>query len=108
MGKTKCGVYYDLTESEFTVQIEIAEFFFSSKSHKTKFIERLPQFENEMNSLMKRKWGLNTKFKFIAALALYLKIETRGFYITVEQFTYNSLESFEREWCLTFLHLGGD
>ena len=109
MGKTKCGVYYDLTESEFYYCKGEATFYFSSKPHLQKFTTRLPSTKNEMNTLIERKWKLHTKFDFVAALVLYLRIETRGFYITIccGKQKYNSLEEFEHDWELTYMNKEG-
>ena len=108
MGKTKCGVYYNLTESEFYYCMGEITFYFSSKSHLQKFIDRLPITKTEMNVLIERKWKLHTNFNFVAALVLYLKIETRGFYITIcyGNLKYASLEEFEHDWELTYMKAG--
>ena len=109
MGVTKCGVYYNLTESTFCYCMGEATFYFSSNSHLQKFTNRLPITKTEMNDLIERKWKLHTNFDFVAALVLYLKIETRGFYITIcyGKQKYNSLEEYEHDWELTYMNKEG-
>ena len=81
MPKTKSGVYYDLTESEFVAEAADFRFYFSSASHMHKFKERICEATKEFNERITKRYGINLSARIAPALALYLKIETRGFYV---------------------------
>lgn len=98
MAKTKNGVYYDLTETEYTSKLYGYTLYFSSKLHKEKYDNRLNEYTNEFNKRIFKRYGLNTKATILPAIALYTKIETRGFYITLGDIEYQSLNDFERLW----------
>lgn len=98
MPKTRSGVYYDLTESEFVVHAADFYFYFSSASHMHKFKARLFDATNEFNERITKRYGINLSARIAPALALYLKIETRGFYVVRYEKSYFTHESLEKDW----------
>lgn len=74
--KSRYGVYYDLSQSPHSVTAEGICFYFSSLLHLQAFLDKKTGTE--------KRYGLNTRFEFLQMVRDYQRIETRGFYITVE------------------------
>jgi YHS domain-containing protein len=78
MPVTRYGVYHDLSESTYSMSIGGIEYFFSSKVYMRKFKEQVS--DNRINLIAKFfKAGIMINPVYIADLALYQKIEKRGF-----------------------------
>lgn len=95
MSKTKNGVYYDLTESEYTSMLAGYTLHFSSKLHKEKYDKRVDEFTKDFINRTIKRYGINPGETILPAIALYMKIETRGFYITLGRCEYRSINDFE-------------
>lgn len=95
MPKTRNGVYYNLTESEFVAEAADFRFYFSSASHMNKFKARIFDATNDFNERITKRYGINPGETILPAIALYMKIETRGFYITLGRCEYRSINDFE-------------
>ena len=83
MPVTRNGVYTDLLESVYSMQLDCVEYFFSSELYLNKFIE-----EHEENRC-KFAWFLSGKkldmnFNVLADVSLYRIIEKRGFCVKIE------------------------
>lgn len=107
MPKTKSGVYYDLTESEFMVTASGITFFFSSASHMAKFQARIGSAITEFNDHILKRYAIRINARYAPALALYKKIETRGFFIVVYPHTERSHSFDSPESAEKFLLWGG-
>ena len=89
--KTRGGIYYDLKESEYFVEIKGVKFFFSSLLYQQKFVEKYEEYlKNEKDYLFFRYPVLTDRnivsteyimtLELIIAFTLYKKIEKRGEY----------------------------
>lgn len=78
---TRNGIFYDLTLSPFTVQIDNLVFYFSSKLHKKKFKEKVENEIKRINLSISRRFGVEVNMKYLACVTTYIKIEGRGFLI---------------------------
>lgn len=79
--QTKSGVVYDVSYSPFVSQRHGLTFFFSSMSHKEKFDSNVTMKENWLSDSLSRRFKINVDAKVLAAIQLYINVETRGFYI---------------------------
>ena len=81
---TKDGVVYDLEKSPFIIGVGDYKYHFSSKKHLEKWCNGIHNNRDEIaRSISKRfKVELSIETIAIADLALYRKIETRGFFVT--------------------------
>jgi len=84
MTYTRNGIIYNLPKSKYRYSTDKFEFFFSSLRHLEKFSERLVENRNATNLWLSNKYGLKIMLNDLADLMLYVKIETRGFYIRYE------------------------
>lgn len=92
MGKTRNGVYHNLSESEYFARVDDITFYFSSKLHLEKFKERYLMNRDIVNYRMKKRYKFEFCFEKLADLELYARIESRGFYIIKNGNVYNSLK----------------
>jgi len=83
--KTRSGIYYDLSESNFLFVVDPFVFVFSSALNKKKFREQINEFIKENNEKMIKRFGIICNTKYLSAMLLYKKIEHRGFYIVWEK-----------------------
>jgi hypothetical protein len=84
--RTRNGIYYDLTKSSYKYRIPDlpVTLVFSSDLHKLKFIENYQQNRQEQNLKFKARYRLECDLKLLHDMALYRKIETRGFLVINE------------------------
>ena len=82
--QTRRGVYYDLSASHYKVEQMGFTFCFSSKLHREKFKQRLPETEERFAQRMKTLYGLTFTRSIVPALYLYRLIETRGFRVIMK------------------------
>lgn len=96
---TQRGIYTDIKESTYTVEIEDFTFYFSSRLYKNKFIriyqEEICRFNESANNVYKNKFSLS--LDTLALIRLYALIEKRGFYIKMKERTIECLENVEFE-----------
>lgn len=82
---TRGGVCYDLTNSPYNFSIDykpqMIRYYFSSELNKKRFIERLQENRDNVNLSLSNRFGIWINFNKLADLALYKKVEKRGFYI---------------------------
>lgn len=82
MPATLKGIFHNLKESEYTISNSEIVFFFSSKVYRKKYmdeyIENRQRFINRMDKLLDNP-PLN--MDMLADIALYKRIEKRGFYV---------------------------
>lgn len=79
------GVYYNLNESDFCVNIEGFTFYFSSKLYKNKFKNNVRQFIKNESEKINSKYQININLDLYLMIAFYMKVEKRGFKIVDEQ-----------------------
>lgn len=81
--KTARGVYYNLSESEYTITISGIKFYFSSLVKLNKFKKayesEVVRFNNSLNRVYKNKFCI--EMDSLALIRLYTLIETNGFYL---------------------------
>ena len=81
---TKRGVELNLYESNFKYSLEGLCFYFSSQFYLNNFVERSENFSKTESLKFKTKYTLNVDMKLLFLIALYKKIEKRGFRIVDE------------------------
>lgn len=75
-------VYYDLAESPLIYNHDGFSFVFSSEANKRKFINKLEDFKKqETLYLSNRYYHVKLNFDLFLTIALYKKLERRGFRI---------------------------
>lgn len=84
MKPTRGGVYYSLKDSVYTHAVGDLLLYFSSKYHLEKFQDNFEYHKEEVGRAILRKWGAIVDVRYIAAISLYLSVETRGFYVRVD------------------------
>lgn len=78
---TKNGVEYDLTRTPYYTQWDDYTFFFSSLNHLEKFEKKLYVRTEWLRDSLSKRFHFDIECEVIAALQLYMQIETRGFRI---------------------------
>lgn len=92
--KSKRGIYYNLSDSEYKITLKDNDltFYFSSEFYKNKFSE------NFVNYLISENMKLNVKYECkidasnMLLLKLYQKIETRGFRVVYKNKEINEIK----------------
>lgn len=79
--KSENGVYLFLEESEYISRYLVLKFYFSSEFYKNKFEREVDDYINIESQKLKHKYGVNVDFSYMLAIALYHKIEKRGFHV---------------------------
>lgn len=79
--KTKRGIELDLNSSAIKLKYNDLTFYFSSILYKEKFQEKLESYILEEQLKINLRYRLNIKMQKTLAIALYKKIEKRGFKI---------------------------
>lgn len=100
---TKRGIANDITISPYKHKINYTKnsyiiYRFSSELYKNKFIERLEENRDKINSSLTNRFGFEITNDILCDIKLYTMIEKRGFLIK------NTKEGFE---CLRNLKLDG-
>lgn len=83
--KTRAGVYYDLTKSEYRATLDGNTFVFSSQLHKEKFLSRYRRNRESINDSLTRRFNVDIAVPALADAVLYSKIENRGFLIVTQK-----------------------
>ncbi len=79
--QTKNGVVYDIENSPYVSERLGLLFRFSSMKHKEKFDSLVNVRENWLSDSLSRRFKITVKLPHLAAIQLYIQIETRGFSI---------------------------
>lgn len=88
MGKTLRGIFHNIKESTYTISNTEIVFFFSSKLYMNKFMEEYQNNRikvNEQTNKIMDNPPLN--MDMLADVALYKRIEKRGFYVWMKELT---------------------
>lgn len=91
--RTRNGVYYDLSVSTYRETVDGVTFYFSSRIHQKKFAERLKRNREEINRSLSNRFKLQVEMNGLADLVLYSKVETRGFYVSTENWSEECLSN---------------
>ena len=93
------GIELDLNESKYKSDYEEYSFYFSSLNYKNKFEEKLMPYIILETAKIKNKYGVGISLNIYLAVALYKKIEKRGFRIVNNYMGYelNETSSFNCE-----------
>ena len=78
---TRSGVCYNLKDSPWFVQRHDLVFYFSSNSHRIKFLENLRTKEDWLCDSLSRRFHIAINARLLACIQLYMQIEQRGMYI---------------------------
>jgi len=81
---TKSGVCYTLSDSPFTYEWRGITYFFSSESHRRRFMEKVRAKEEWLDDSLSRRFKCTVHLPILANIQLYTQIETRGFYIQTD------------------------
>lgn len=99
---TRGGVIYDLKLSPFKHDVKYGDegytYYFSSELNRKKFIARLEDHRDKVNTSLSNRFNIYLELNLIADIKLYENIEKRGFLIA------NTKESYE---CLSTIRLSG-
>lgn len=77
------GVFYDFALSPYRVTMNDITFVFSSKLHLDNFINRLEENRESISLSLSNRFKTNVELNTLADLALYRKIETRGYMVLI-------------------------
>lgn len=75
------GIYYDLTESDYIIELEGFKFYFSSKLYMNKFKSSYEDYIKNETDKIKIAYNINVDLTNMLLIAYYKKIEKRGFFI---------------------------
>lgn len=78
---TKDGIVYNLKETPYIISVGKYEYHFSSLKHLQKWAKGLTQNRIEISRSLSNRFKIPVEVLALADLALYKKIETRGFYV---------------------------
>lgn len=82
--KTRNNIYHNLEFTEFVYQFDSEiSFYFSSAMHLRKFTDLLKDYQFDLKQSLEKRFKIEMEIGLFAALQLYKKIETRGFYIKI-------------------------
>ena len=79
--KSENGIYLFLEESKYISRYLVINFYFSSEFYKRKFEREVDDYINIETQKLKHKYGVNVDYSYMLAIALYRKIEKRGFHV---------------------------
>ncbi|MFR8117258.1 MAG: early protein GP4 [Clostridia bacterium] len=79
MKTTIKGICLNLTESEYFFKYKGLIFYFSSEFYKKKFTKEITNYIETETFKLQVKYNINVNFDLLFMLALYKKIEKRGF-----------------------------
>lgn len=81
---TRYGVAYNLAASPYRYTWGLRTFHFSTAAHRERFKERLTIRREWLNDSLSRRFKVQVRADDLAVLQLYMKTETRGFYVTTD------------------------
>lgn len=79
---SKRGIAYNLEITPYLIKIGDITYHFSSVNHLEKFTEKLEENRALISASLSNRFGFDIKPYILADLALYSKVETRGFYVS--------------------------
>ena len=79
--KTAKGIYLNLFDSDYFIDIEGLRFFFSSEFNKRRFDNNVLQYIEEENLKIINKYHVDITLNLFLMISYYKKIEKRGFRI---------------------------
>lgn len=80
--QTRNGIELDLEKSNYIYEYNELKFYFSSEFYLRKFKQNLHYYLFTENSKLISRYQVKVNMTLYFAIALYKKIEKRGFYIT--------------------------
>lgn len=84
MPATRGGVWYDLRETPISFDWRGMTFYFSSETHRNKFVRELRKRETWLNDSLSRRFRCTVMLDELADIQLYTQVETRGFLIVTD------------------------
>jgi hypothetical protein len=81
MSMSKKGIFYDLSESTYTLRIDNITYCFSSITYMNKFNLRYLKHREELAQKLTARYGINLHFNVLSDILLYRTIEKRGCYL---------------------------
>lgn len=101
---TRHGIYKDLSQSTYLTVKEGNTYYFSSMLYKDKFLQKYEENRKTINESLSNRFDFTIKLNMLCDIALYKKIEKRGFLIVDENGNmYDSPDSFSLEDALMFI-----
>lgn len=82
---TERGIYLNINESNYCVTIEGITFYFSSKTYLEKFKSKVKEYIAIETAKIYVKYKINLNLDLYLMIALYKRIEKRGFRIFDEE-----------------------
>lgn len=76
--KTRNGIEWDLTQSDYIFKYNDIEFYFSSMFYLNKFKKELINYIDNETKKIYNKFKIEVDYSIMFAIALYKKIEKRG------------------------------
>lgn len=90
--KTRNGIFYDLSISDYIYRTERITFYFSSELYLNKFRENKEKHLRAIEQQLTNKFKFTVRFDDAALIQLYMKIEKRGFRILIDEVVYKCRE----------------
>lgn len=91
------GICYNLEVTPFFIKNKYEEykvlFHFSSDFYKNKFESQVNEHREKINKSLSKRFGLSYINPILADIVLYSKIETRGFYLLINDEEFKCLNS---------------
>ena len=85
---TRRNIEYMLSKSPFKLSMEYDRnysivYYFSSKNHFNKFIEKYKDNRIKINESLSNRFNIFINFDIMCDIIFYAKVESRGFYINI-------------------------
>lgn len=80
---TRNGIELEIEESKYKYKYKNLTFYFSSRFYLRKFDNELKKYIDNETKKLYNKYKHNADYSILLAVALYKRIEKRGFYILV-------------------------
>lgn len=94
---TRGGICYNLEKTPFFIinkyDNKKVTFNFSSEFYKNKFINQIEEHRNKINQSLSKRFGLVVINPILSDIVLYSKIESRGFYLLIDDEEYKCLNN---------------
>ena len=91
------GICYNLEMTPFFISNKYEDkkviFNFSSEFYKNKFISQIEKHREKINESLSKRFGLVVINPILADIVLYSKVESRGFYLLIDDEEYKCLNS---------------
>lgn len=95
---TRNGICYDLEKSPYSItkgysKDLVITYKYSSELYIDKFNEKLEKNRKKFNDSLSNRFGMNIQNNVLCDILLYSKVETRGFYILINEEEYKCLNT---------------